>query len=88
VVIDVLVQDFEGGSPSVEDAALWKEELDLSYPVLADVDGSFYATYGWNQDVFVFYIVDRDGVITWREAREEESTLERIRGQVEALLTE
>ena len=84
----MIVQDLAGGTPTVEAAATWKDGLGLTYTVLADVDGMFYSTYGNEQDVFVFYIIDRDGVITWRALREESDTLEQVQREVEALLAE
>ena len=86
VVIDVLVQDLYGGTPTVEDAAAWKSAQELTFPVLADVDGTFYDTYGNGQDVFVFYVVDRDGVISWRATREGADTLDLIQGEIERLV--
>lgn len=82
----MLVQDLNGESPTAEDAGSWKEALELSYPVLADADGEFFASYGSGQDVFVFYVIDRDGLIAWRATREDADTLETIRSEVEGLL--
>ena len=86
VVIDVLVEDLYGGWPTVEDAATWKAELGLTFPVLADVEGSFFSTYGSGRDVFVFYVIDRDGVISWKSTREGADTLELIQGEIERLV--
>ena len=88
IVIDVLVQDAGGGAPTVEDAAMWKDVFGLSYPILADVDGAFFQTYGHDTDVFVFYVIDRDGAIVWTEAREGDDTLALILAEVDALLAD
>ena len=86
MVIDVLVQDLYGGTPAVEDAAEWKAGMGLTFPVLADVEGAFFSTYGSGQDVFVFYVVDRDGVIAWRALREGADTLEDSRAEIARLV--
>ena len=86
MIIDVLVEDLYGGRPTVEDAANWKAELGLTFPVLADTEGSFFSTYGSGRDVFVFYVIDRDGVISWKSTREGSDTLERIQDEIERLV--
>ena len=43
-------------------------------------------TYGEAQNPFVFYLLDRDGKIVWRQTREGADTLARVREQVETLL--
>ena len=44
----------DGGTPDIEDVAVWQEELGVTFPALADTDGSFYDSYGRGTDVFVF----------------------------------
>lgn len=82
----MLVENSSGQPPESKEAASWKESLSLTYPVLADIDGEFFSTYGGGDEVFVFYLIDRDGVIVWQETREGPDTLQRIRDQVETLL--
>ena len=86
LVIDVLIENGAFDPPSPAEAATWKESLSLTYPVLADTKGEFVDTYGEAQNPFVFYLLDRDGKIVWRQTREGADTLARVREQVETLL--
>lgn len=63
-----MIQDGVGATPTVDDAGLWASELGLTYPVLADVDGTFFPV--WDPDVVLpmAYIIDADGVVAWAEA--------------------
>ena len=79
------MQDIYGNPPKAEDVAQWKEGLGMTYPALADVEGEFFDSYGNGQDVFVFYIVDRDGIILWRATREDAETLDLIRAELDEL---
>ncbi len=66
--ISVVIQDGVGDTPDVADAELWASELELTYPVLADVDGEFFPV--WDPDVVLpmAYIIGPDGVVAWAEA--------------------
>ena len=88
VVIDVLIENNSGDPPTPNEAAAWKNSLSLTYPVLADTEGDFLPTYGETKNPFVFYLIDRDGRIVWRQTREGADTLKRIREQLEALLAQ
>jgi len=64
----VVAQDQYGDPAQPEDAALWKDGLDLTFPVLADTDGSFYAEWDPRNVLPMAYIIDQDGVVAWKEA--------------------
>ena len=89
MVLGVVVQDFNGAEPTPDEVAPWADELDLTHPVLSDVDGEFLATYSTDPDnLFFFYVLYRDGSIAWREHREDTGTLERVRAVVHEVLEE
>ncbi len=46
--LSVIVQDIAGETPTSDDAALWAEEMALSFPVLADSTGAFFPV--WDPD--------------------------------------
>lgn len=83
--ISVVVQNAVGGPPTTADAALWLEQMELTFPVLADPTGSFYETWDPDGILPVSYIVDRDGVVAWGEAGGT-GRLEEIEAQITALL--
>ena len=66
--ISVVAQDGGGQLPDPEDAALWADELGLTFPVLADVDGEFFPLWDPLGVLPMAYIIDQDGVIVWAEA--------------------
>ena len=63
-----MIENLYGEVPTAEDAALWQEGLELTFPVAADVDGSFAPVWDPEGVLPMAYILDRDGVIIWREA--------------------
>lgn len=65
--VSVVVQDRIGETATPEDAALWAEGLELSFPVLADVDGEFFPVWDPAGVLPVTYVIDRDGVVVWAE---------------------
>jgi len=85
VPISVVVQNASGGLPTSDDAALWGEELELTFPVLADPSGSFYETWDPAGILPVAFIIDPEGVVAWSEAGGA-GGLEEIEAQVTALL--
>jgi len=68
VPISVVGQDARGGTPDADDALEFAEELELSFPVLADAEGEFWPV--WNPDSVLpmATILDADGVVIWSEA--------------------
>ena len=64
----MVAQDALGGAPTTDDAALWADELGLTYTVLADVDETFYLVWDPLGVLPVAYIIDRNGVVAWGEA--------------------
>ena len=68
VAISVVAQDGAGQIPDSEDAAEWADELGLTFPVLADADGTFFPIWDPELVLPVAYIIDQDGVISWAEA--------------------
>lgn len=86
VVISVVVQDLSGDLPTPDDAALWQDELDLSFVVLADVDGTFFPVWDPEGVLPVTAIIDPEGVVRWRRAGGSEAELEEIEATVRAAL--
>jgi hypothetical protein len=61
---DVLVEDIAGELPEADDAAIWKESLGLSLPVLL---GTEAVHADWFEPEFVsFVVVVDEGIITYR----------------------
>ena len=87
IPISVVIQDSSGYPATAEDAAIWADELELTFPVLADSTGSFNET--WNPDMVLpmAYIIDKNGIIIWSEAGGA-GGLEEIENQVLMLLNE
>jgi hypothetical protein len=85
IPISVVIQDSSGYPATAEDAALWADELELTFPVLADSTGSFNET--WNPDLVLpmAYIIDKDGIVVWAEAGGA-GGLEEIKNQILMLL--
>ncbi len=82
VVISVVVQDLSGDTPTTEDAALWQDELDLSFVVLADVDGEVFPVWDPEGVLPVTGVVDAEGVVRWRKAGGSDAELEEIEATV------
>ncbi len=81
VVVSVVVQDEDGNLPSPDDAALWQDELGLTFIVLADVDGTFWPAWDPDGVLPTTTVVDADGVVHWYEAggtAEEQDQIEAI----------
>jgi len=83
----VVVQNAVGGAPTPDDAATWADGLALTFPVLADPTGSFFATWDPAGVLPVTTIIDADGVITWTEAGGVDS-LDAIEAEITALLAD
>ncbi len=66
--ISVVVQDARGDLPKPEHARQWAEQLGLTYPVLADPEGTFYEVWNPLQVLPVAYVVDSEGVVAWAKA--------------------
>ena len=66
--ISVVVQNGAGAPAGPEDAETWATELGLTFPVLADPVGEFYATWDPDEVLPVAYIIDEKGVVLWGEA--------------------
>ena len=43
--MSVVVQDASGGPATSDDAARWAEQLELTFPVLADPTGAMFAVF-------------------------------------------
>ena len=61
---DVLVEDLSGELPDQDDAAIWRESLGLSMPVLTASE-KVHADW-FDPAVGPFVVVVDEGVITWR----------------------
>lgn len=78
MVVNVLVQDLSGDTPAPADAALWQDELDLTFVVLADVDGEFFPVWDPEGVLPVTAVVDPEGVVLWRSAGGSDAELAEI----------
>lgn len=63
----VVIEDNNRGAISVEEAAAFKDGLDLSYTVLADVDGDWFD--GWGETRHSYTVIDSDGTIVFHTLR-------------------
>lgn len=84
--MSVVVQSASGGPATSDDAALWAEHLELTFPVLADPTGEFFETWDPAGVLPMAYIIDQEGVVAWAEAGGA-GGLEEIEVQVTALLS-
>ena len=84
--MSVVVQDASGGPATSDDAARWAEQLELTFPVLADPTGEFFETWDPAGVLPVAYIIDQEGVVAWSEPGGA-GGLEEIEAQVTALLS-
>lgn len=75
VILNVLLQNRDSELPSVEDAATWRDTLDIPYPVLAD-DGSWRDVWDDGGGRHTYAAVGRDGVVSWRSKGYDEGTAE------------
>lgn len=64
----MVAQDASGGLPDASDAELWADSLGLSFPVVADADGTFFPLWDPQGVLPMAYIIDQDGVVRWSEA--------------------
>lgn len=58
------MEDQQGDLPSVEDAALWRDTLELGFTVLADTEQTWADVWARNGDRHTYTVVDTDGVVT------------------------
>jgi peroxiredoxin len=67
MAISVLIEDTTGDVADLEDADAWRERHGLTYPVLADVDQEWRATYsaGGDYPQRTYLVVDSDGIIVF-----------------------
>ena len=63
----VVIEDNNRGDISVEEAASFKAGLDLSYTVLADVDGDWFD--GWGETRHSYTVIDSDGTVVFHVLR-------------------
>ncbi|MFT6160587.1 MAG: hypothetical protein ACJAZO_003930 [Myxococcota bacterium] len=63
----VVIEDNNRGDVSVEEAATFKDGLDLSYTVLADVDGDWFNA--WGETRHSYTVIDSNGFIVFHELR-------------------
>ncbi len=63
----VVIEDNNRSNISLEEAASFKGGLDLSFTVLADVDGDWFD--GWGETRHSYTVIDSNGTIVWHELR-------------------
>ncbi len=68
VVISVIVQDESGNAPTPDDAALWQDELGLTFVVLADADETFWPAWDPDGVLPTTAVADPGGRVLWYEA--------------------
>ena len=82
MVINVVMEDAMGATATIEDADDWGDASGLTYPVLADVEGAWADVYVKSGENFATYLIDRDGIVVWREFGEELSTYDRAEPEI------
>ena len=87
-VLAVLYEDVDGGEMDQEEAAEYRDVLELPFPVLFDADRAVTSQYDWFDGIPQLYLIDRDGVVAWRQSGGPEETGELIRAQLERVLGE
>ena len=85
-MLGIIVEDETAGSPTPDEVAPWCDYLELTFPVLSDTQGAFLETYSSPSQLFVFYLLDEDGRIVWRELGEDGETLDRVTVAVQEAL--
>ncbi len=83
-IVSIVSEDVFGADPTVDDAANWRQSLDLQYIVVADVEGDVSPEWDRGGVVPMSYVIDQDGVITW--FANGRGTLDEFTREVEALL--
>ena len=85
-VVDIVIEDVDGDTPIAEHAGDWTDEYALDFTVLADIDGRYKANYIEDAaNLFMFYVLDRNGEIAFVGPAEDEPSWERAH---EAILAE
>lgn len=85
--VSVVGQDLQGGTPTQQDAVDWAEQLGLTFPVVADINGEVYPVWDPENVLPMTWLLDRGGVIAWENAGGV-GDLSEIENQVQALLDE
>lgn len=84
-VVDILIEHDPGEPPTAETAALWAEELDLTYAVLYDAEQDFAARWNPLGTVPEAFVLDREGRVVWNRSRSEFVDL---MGELEAVVVQ
>lgn len=82
----MLQQNLDGDGPTVEEAAQWRDEFGLSYPVLADTDGITVDDYNPEKRFPFSWVIDREQRIVSSHNRS--VGVEETREQLEELLAQ
>jgi peroxiredoxin len=85
-VLNVVVENRSYDPPSVSDAAAWQGEYDLSFPVLADISGSFAPVWSPDGTVPTTYVLDQQGRVRWSHGRFDATTAADVEDQITPLL--
>lgn len=87
-IITIIVEGRNFAPSQASDAAEWADSLGLTYPVLADPDRVFLPAYGGDisSAPFVYYVLDGEGVVTWRRLEDEVGMVDQIEAQVNDIL--
>ncbi len=83
--ITMVAESLSGGTPSLADAGSWETSLQLTYPIVADVDGQHEP---WDRGgitvIPMTYVLDQEGVIQFFAGGS--GTIEQMTYEVERLL--
>lgn len=82
MVLNVLMQDAMVNPPTVQNANMWADAYGLSFPVLVDAQGLWQDLYLEPGEEFASYLIDRDGVVVWREFGESLETYDRAEAEI------
>ena len=84
VILNVVVEDNQSDPASAEVAAEWRDVLGLTFPVLADPDAYWQATWSGNpgRANHSYTVLDAEGRITYRQADGSAGSVEVLTGEL------
>lgn len=87
-VFAVYFEDPAGESVSTDEVADYADEYELPFPVLADQDGAVEEVWGYSNGRPNVFVVDRDGIITFRESGHDDDLAPAIAAALDDILAE
>lgn len=86
IVLNVLVDDNDFEIPDQADAQAWRDEYELTYPVLYDESESFATRWTPSHTVPATWVLSENGRVAWSEGRTDSTRASEVRRVVEELL--